>query len=287
MVADQLATPRAVTNSAGTVIWSWAYAGNPFGEQQATSSGYVLNLRYPGQWYDAETGTADNGYRTFESYLGRYAQTDPTGFNGGISTYAYVGSSPLNAVDPWGLAVSPSPAPTSPSGPTAPAPNTGPVPDYGPPANDPVFEPEPLGPLGGPIELCASSPIAAIACGIGMTIFPTDAGGPQDETVPGRDSPDALPFPSSRTTPNTCPKGGDDGDDECDLMREEEVADCYDRYGDFGSSGRPIIQACLARARTRWEICKSHKGSMPPDAPPPWADRDWEGWPTIHDFRGR
>ena len=30
---DQLGTPRAVTNSAGTVIWSWAYQGNPFGEQ--------------------------------------------------------------------------------------------------------------------------------------------------------------------------------------------------------------------------------------------------------------
>ena len=114
MVADQLATPRAVTNSAGTVIWSWAYAGNPFGEQQATSSGYVLNLRYPGQWYDAETGTADNGYRTFESYLGRYAQTDPTGFNGGISTYAYVGNDPLSHIDPTGLMPPGMPTPMGP-----------------------------------------------------------------------------------------------------------------------------------------------------------------------------
>ncbi|MBB6248265.1 RHS repeat-associated core domain-containing protein [Rhodanobacter sp. A1T4] len=104
VIADQLDTPRAVINSAGTLIWSWAYAGNPFGEQQPTSTGYTLNLRYPGQWYDAETGTADNGYRTFESYLGRYAQTDPTGFNGGISTYAYVGNNPFSFVDPSGLA---------------------------------------------------------------------------------------------------------------------------------------------------------------------------------------
>ncbi|MBB6241257.1 RHS repeat-associated core domain-containing protein [Rhodanobacter sp. MP1X3] len=103
VTADQLGTPRAVTNSAGTAIWSWAYAGNPFGEQQPSSAGYTLNLRYPGQWYDAETGTADNGYRTFESYLGRYAQTDPAGFNGGISTFAYVGSNPLDGIDPLGL----------------------------------------------------------------------------------------------------------------------------------------------------------------------------------------
>jgi len=269
VVADQLATPRVVTNSAGTVVWSWTYQGNPFGEQQPTSSGYVLNLRYPGQWYDAETGTADNGYRTFESYLGRYAQTDPTGFNGGISTYAYVGSSPLNAVDPWGLAVSPSPAPTSPSGPTAPAPNTGPVPDYGPPANDPVFEPEPLGPLGGPIELCASSPIAAIACGIGMTIFPTDAGGPQDETVPGRDSPDALPFPSSRTNPNTCPKNGD-GDD-CHERYEEEINECK-QYEGYGPSDNPNrwSQACQERAAIRRDLCL--RGID--DQPSPWTMRD-------------
>ncbi len=61
VTADQLGTPRAVTNSAGAVIWQWAYQGNPFGEQQPTSTtGYVLNLRYPGQYYDAETGTNYN-----------------------------------------------------------------------------------------------------------------------------------------------------------------------------------------------------------------------------------
>ncbi|OOG55630.1 hypothetical protein B0E48_13455 [Rhodanobacter sp. C03] len=104
VTADQLGTPRAVTNSAGTVIWSWAYQGNPFGEQQPTSTtGYVLNLRYPGQYYDAESGTNYNLNRTYESATGRYLQSDPIGLAGGISTYAYVGGNPLDGLDPLGL----------------------------------------------------------------------------------------------------------------------------------------------------------------------------------------
>jgi len=104
VTADGLDTPREVVNGAGAIIWAWSYAGNPFGEQQPSSStGYLLNLRYPGQWYDSETGTMDNGYRTYEPYLGRYSQTDPIGLDGGISTFAYVGNNPLMYVDPLGL----------------------------------------------------------------------------------------------------------------------------------------------------------------------------------------
>ena len=82
----------------------WAYQGNPFGEQQPTSTaGYVLNLRYPGQYYDAESGTNYNMFRTYEPATGRYLQSDPTGLDGDISTYAAVSNSPLNRIDPDGL----------------------------------------------------------------------------------------------------------------------------------------------------------------------------------------
>jgi len=103
--ADGLGTPRAVANSVGTVIWQWAYQGNAFGELQPTSTtGYTLNLRYPGQYYDAETGTNYNLFRNYEPSVGRYQQSDPIGLAGGISTYAYVGSDPLDYIDPLGLA---------------------------------------------------------------------------------------------------------------------------------------------------------------------------------------
>jgi RHS repeat-associated protein len=103
--ADGLDTPRSVTNATGTVVWSWAYQSNPFGEQAPTSaSGYVLNLRFPGQYYDAEAGTVYNSYRNFDPSTGRYLQSDPIGLTGGISTYGYTESNPLGAVDPMGLA---------------------------------------------------------------------------------------------------------------------------------------------------------------------------------------
>ena len=106
VTADQLGTPRAVSTNAGVVIWSWAYQGNPFGEQQPTSTtGYVLNLRYPGQYYDAESGTNYNFSRNYEPAIGGYQQSDPWGlFGGQMSTYAYAGGNPLDHMDPLGLA---------------------------------------------------------------------------------------------------------------------------------------------------------------------------------------
>jgi RHS repeat-associated protein len=105
ITADHLGTPRAVSDQSGNVIWEWAYLSNPFGEKQPTSTiGYVLNLRYPGQYFDAESGTNYNINRTYEPTTGRYLQSDPIGFDGGISTYGYVNLNPLNGIDPLGLA---------------------------------------------------------------------------------------------------------------------------------------------------------------------------------------
>jgi RHS repeat-associated protein len=103
--ADHLNTPRAVANSAGTVIWAWAFKGNPFGEQQPiSSSGYILNLRYPGQYYDAESGVYYNLFRNYDPTVGRYIQSDPLGLTAGVSTYSYTGGNPFIGIDPLGLA---------------------------------------------------------------------------------------------------------------------------------------------------------------------------------------
>jgi RHS repeat-associated protein len=102
--ADGLGSPRVVTNTAGTMLWQWVYAGNPFGEKAPVSaSGYVLNLRYPGQYFDTESGLAYNVNRDYEAATGRYIQSDPTGVGGGMSTYGYVEQNPLGFVDPLGL----------------------------------------------------------------------------------------------------------------------------------------------------------------------------------------
>jgi len=104
VIGDGLGTPRVVIDGTGTAIWSWAYQGNPFGEQQPTSStGYVLNLRFPGQYYDAESGLFHNGFRDYCQVCGRYIQSDPIGLAGGISTYATDLNNPLSYNDPLGL----------------------------------------------------------------------------------------------------------------------------------------------------------------------------------------
>lgn len=101
--ADGLDTPRIVANAAGAAIWTWAFKGNPFGEQAPSSSvGYVLNLRFSGQYYDAESGTSYNLFRNYDPTVGRYLQADPNGLAGGVSTFGYAGSSPLLYTDPDG-----------------------------------------------------------------------------------------------------------------------------------------------------------------------------------------
>lgn len=102
--ADGLGSARAVTSSTGVVLWQWAYASNPFGENAPTSSaGYVLNLRFPGQYFDAESGLSYNVNRDYEASTGRYVQSDPIGLSGGISTYLYAGAQPLTFIDMLGL----------------------------------------------------------------------------------------------------------------------------------------------------------------------------------------
>ncbi|GLQ98265.1 RHS repeat-associated core domain-containing protein [Dyella mobilis] len=106
IVADQMGTPRAVSDSGGNLEWQNAYQGNPWNEKTPTSlNGYILNLGFPGQYYDLETGLNYNVHRDYDSSTGRYIESDPLGLRAGPSTYAYVGGNPLGGVDPSGQIV--------------------------------------------------------------------------------------------------------------------------------------------------------------------------------------
>ncbi len=92
---DQLNTPRAVTRpSDNKLMWSWF--SDPFGTTSASSNpagagSFTYNLRFPGQYYDVETGLNYNAYRDYDPGTGRYAEADPIGLRGGsYSTYTYV-----------------------------------------------------------------------------------------------------------------------------------------------------------------------------------------------------
>ncbi|WP_343882704.1 RHS repeat-associated core domain-containing protein [Rhodanobacter caeni] len=99
---DFLGTPRRVVNAGGYPVWGWAYAGEVFGDTPALGS-YDLAMRFPGQYHDAESGLNYNVHRDYDAATGRYVESDPIGLRGGLSSYAYVGSNPVNASDLLGL----------------------------------------------------------------------------------------------------------------------------------------------------------------------------------------
>jgi len=107
---DHLGTPRAVVHpSKNTIAWRWDVNNTAFGEHLPNGNPdgdaltYELNLRFPGQYYDAESGLYYNYFRDYDPATGRYIESDPIGLNGGVSTYGYVGANPLGAIDPMGL----------------------------------------------------------------------------------------------------------------------------------------------------------------------------------------
>jgi RHS repeat-associated protein len=108
--ADHLGTPRAVTRpSDNTLLWRWdnldPFGANAANENPAGAGTFTYGLRFPGQYYDAETGTNYNYFRDYDPTVGRYIESDPIGLDGGLNTYAYATDNPLLAIDPKGLAI--------------------------------------------------------------------------------------------------------------------------------------------------------------------------------------
>jgi len=88
------------------VIWRWD--STPFGDSapnedpDGDGSTLTLNLRFPGQYYDAESELSYNYYRDYDPATGRYVESDPIGLAAGSITYAYVKSNSVRYVDPTG-----------------------------------------------------------------------------------------------------------------------------------------------------------------------------------------
>ncbi|MDX8378365.1 MAG: RHS repeat-associated core domain-containing protein, partial [Mariprofundales bacterium] len=104
---DHLGTPQAMTNINGTKVWDMQQT--PFGittiNNDANGNGRAVNnnFRFPGQYFDAETGLNYNYFRTYDATIGKYTQSDPIGLNGGLNVFGYVGGRPVVGVDTRGL----------------------------------------------------------------------------------------------------------------------------------------------------------------------------------------
>jgi len=100
---DHLGTPQILTDDTGTVSWKAVYT--PFGEAEISIAMVENNIRFPGQYYDQETGLHYNYHRYYDPKLGRYLTPDPIGLEGGINLFVYVASNPLRFFDVNGLVV--------------------------------------------------------------------------------------------------------------------------------------------------------------------------------------
>jgi RHS repeat-associated protein len=59
---------------------------------------------FAGGLYDADTGLVRFGARDYDAYTGRWTAKDPILFGGGLANlHSYVGSDPINRIDPTGL----------------------------------------------------------------------------------------------------------------------------------------------------------------------------------------
>jgi RHS repeat-associated protein len=108
---DHLGTPRAITQPGANnpVVWRWDFNGSAFGDHAPLTDPdgdgihFTFNLRFPGQYYDVESGLHYNYFRDYEASTGRYVESDPVGLSGGIASYLYGSAAPMRFVDRAGL----------------------------------------------------------------------------------------------------------------------------------------------------------------------------------------
>ncbi len=72
---DHLGTPVLMTNASKAVVWQ--ISSKPFGETTSITGSALLNLRFPGQYFDSETGLHQNWFRDYMPKVGRYVEADP------------------------------------------------------------------------------------------------------------------------------------------------------------------------------------------------------------------
>jgi RHS repeat-associated protein len=105
---DHLGTPIALTSNIGDTLYECQY--NAYG--QIINETYYQDdfnalpdnpLRFQGQYYDEETGLHYNLNRYYDPFTGRYITQDPLGILGGLNSYQYADSDPINWIDPLGL----------------------------------------------------------------------------------------------------------------------------------------------------------------------------------------
>ena len=104
---DHLNSPRKVSRPSDNQL-TWRWDADPFGtalpNQNPSGLGtFPYNLRFPGQYFMAETGLNQNWNRDYDPLVGKYIEPDPSGLEESGNLYVYADGDPVGTVDPFGL----------------------------------------------------------------------------------------------------------------------------------------------------------------------------------------
>ncbi|MEU5170062.1 putative T7SS-secreted protein [Streptomyces mutomycini] len=105
IITDLVGTPTELVDESG--VFSWRTRSTLWGiTAWSTDSTTYTPLRFPGQYFDLETGLHYNYFRVYDPETARYLTTDPLGLAPAPNPSAYV-SDPRASTDPLGLSPCP------------------------------------------------------------------------------------------------------------------------------------------------------------------------------------
>ncbi|WP_290371247.1 bacteriophage T4 gp5 trimerisation domain-containing protein [Paraburkholderia unamae] len=101
-VTDHLGTPQEIYDDRRQVVWAADLSA--YGKTRSYLKHEVNNpIRFPGQYFDVESGLHYNRFRYYDPQAGRYITKDPISLMGGTNEYSYVAGNPVQRSDYLGL----------------------------------------------------------------------------------------------------------------------------------------------------------------------------------------